>query len=112
MQLRDLVDTVTGDEPPMARTVDDIIALGRRAVRRRRAGFASAGAAGLVAVAVAGVLVLPTLSAGRNITPAPAGAATSAPGQAAWPDPEPFHFTFTGYDATRRCRSARTQCPA
>ncbi|MET8525465.1 hypothetical protein [Micromonospora sp. NPDC005172] len=99
MQLRDLVDTVTGDEPPMARTVDDIIALGRRAERRRRAGFASAGAAGLVAVAVAGVLVLPTLSAGRNTTPAPAGAATSAPGLAAWPDPEPFHFTFTGYDA-------------
>ncbi|WP_433536851.1 hypothetical protein ACQPZK_03145 [Micromonospora sp. CA-249363] len=98
MQLRDLVDTVTGDEPPMARTVDDIVALGRRAERRRRAGFASAGAAGLVAVAVAGVLVLPALSAEQNTTPAPAGA-MSRPGQAAWSDAEPFTFTFQGYDA-------------
>ncbi|MFI5927028.1 hypothetical protein ACIA3K_13705 [Micromonospora sp. NPDC051543] len=99
MQLRDLVDTVTGDEPPMARTVDDIIASGRRAERRRRAGFASAGAAGLVAVAVAGVLVLPALGAEQKTTPAPAGATTSTPGQVAWSDAEPFTFTFTGYDA-------------
>ncbi|WP_422738072.1 hypothetical protein ACN263_01680 [Micromonospora sp. WMMD729] len=99
MQLRDLVDTVTGDEPPMARTVDDIVALGRRAERRRRAGFASAGAAGLVAVAVAGVLVLPTVGGEQNATPAPAGATTSKPDQAAWSDAPPFTFTFTGYDA-------------
>ncbi|WP_433117455.1 hypothetical protein [Micromonospora sp. CA-246542] len=99
MQLRDLVDTVTSDEPPMARTVDDIIALGRRAERRRRAGFASAGAAGLVAVAVAGVLVLPALSAEKKTTPAPAGVTMSTPGQVAWSDAEPFTFTFSGYDA-------------
>ncbi|WP_238432780.1 hypothetical protein [Micromonospora tarensis] len=60
MQLHDLVDAVTGEEPPMARTADDIIASGRRAERRRRAGFASAGAAGLVLVAVAGAFALPT----------------------------------------------------
>ena len=63
MQLHDLVDAVTGDEPPLARTVDDIILAGRRAERRRRAGFASAGAAGLVAVAVAGAFLLPALAA-------------------------------------------------
>ncbi|MFY1619110.1 hypothetical protein [Micromonospora sp. WMMD736] len=101
MQLRDLVDTVTGDEPPMTRTVDDIVLLGRRAERRRRAGFASAGAAGLVAVAVAGVLVLPALSTEKNTTPAPAGATASRPGPAVWSDPAPFTFTFTGYDAGR-----------
>ncbi|MGV9211037.1 hypothetical protein ACTFTM_04145 [Micromonospora sp. RB23] len=101
MQLRDLVDTVTGDEPPMARTVDDIVALGRRAERRRRAGFASAGAAGLAAVAVAGVLVLPAVSAEQNTTttPASAGATMSQPVQAAWSDAAPFSFTFKGYDA-------------
>lgn len=101
MQLRDLVDTVTGDEPPMTRTVDDIVLLGRRAERRRRAGFASAGAAGLVAVAVAGVLILPTAGGEQNTTPAPAGATTSTPAQAAWSDAAPFTFTFTGYDAGR-----------
>jgi hypothetical protein len=93
MQLREFVDAVTGDEPPMARTADDIIAAGRRAERRRRAGFASAGAAGLVVVAVAGAFVLPTFGAEQNTSagPAPAGAARS--------DAGPFTFTFQGYDA-------------
>ncbi|MFG1674077.1 hypothetical protein [Micromonospora sp. NPDC049282] len=101
MQLRDLVDAVTGDEPPMARTADDIVAAGRRAERRRRAGFASAGAAGLVAIAVTGAFVLPTLGAERDTpaTPAPAGAATSQGAEARWPDTSPFTFTFQGYDA-------------
>ncbi|MCA2216435.1 hypothetical protein [Jidongwangia harbinensis] len=93
MQLHEFVDAVTGDEPPMARTADDIVAAGRRAERRRRAGFASAGAAGLVVVAVAGAFALPAVRAEQNTLagPAPAGAATAETG--------PFAFTFHGYDA-------------
>ncbi|MEV5819036.1 hypothetical protein ABUL04_26580 [Micromonospora harpali] len=101
MQLREFVDAVTGEEPPMARTVDDIVAAGRRAERRRRAGFASAGVAGLVVVAVTGAFLLPTSGAERNTpaTPAQAGAAAAGPAAATWPDAPPFTFTFQGYDA-------------
>ncbi|MER7266916.1 hypothetical protein [Micromonospora sp. WMMD712] len=99
MQLRDFVDAVTGEEPPMVRTVDDIVAAGRRAERRRRAGFASAGAAGLVVVAVAGAFLLPAFGAGRNTATAPAGPAAARPGEAKWPAAAPFTFTFRGYDA-------------
>ncbi|WP_328534844.1 hypothetical protein OG836_14465 [Micromonospora zamorensis] len=101
MRLHDLVDTVTGEEPPMSRTIDDIITAGRRAERRRRAGFASAGAAGLVVAVVAGAFVVPTLGAEQSspATPAGAGAAASKPAGAEWPDAAPFTFTFTGYDA-------------
>ncbi|MFJ6154370.1 hypothetical protein ACWD6L_02930 [Micromonospora profundi] len=100
MQLHDLVDAVTGDEPPTARTVDDIILAGRRAERRRRAGFASAGAAGLVVVAVAGAFLLPVLGAEQGTpAPAPAGTAASGNGAAEWSDAAPFTFTFKGYDA-------------
>ncbi len=101
MRLHDLVDAVTGDEPPMSRTIDDIITAGRRAERRRRAGFASAGAAGLVVAVVAGAFVVPTLGAEQSSPAAPvvAGAAASKPAGAEWPDAAPFTFTFTGYDA-------------
>ncbi|MET8266481.1 hypothetical protein ABZU92_21120 [Micromonospora arida] len=101
MRLHDLVDAVTGDEPPMSRTIDDIITAGRRAERRRRAGFASAGAAGLVVAVVAGAFVVPTLGAEQSSPAAPvvAGAAASKPAAAEWPDAVPFTFTFTGYDA-------------
>ena len=96
MQLRELVDAVTGDEPPMGRTVDDIVAAGRRAERRRRNRFATAGAAGLVAVAVASAITVPVLDARRTsstLSEAP------RPGVSPWPDASPFTFTFTGYDA-------------
>ncbi|MGY4912540.1 hypothetical protein [Micromonospora aurantiaca (nom. illeg.)] len=99
MQLRELVDAVTGDEPPMSRTVDDIVAAGRRAERRRRTRFATVGAAGLVAVAVAGAVTLPTLGAKRTAGDTPALSAASRPVGAAWPDAAPFTFTFRGYDA-------------
>ena len=101
MQLHELVDAVTGEEPPMRRTADDIIAAGRRAERRRRAGFASVGVAGLVVVAVAGAFTLPTLGAERSTTaaPVPAGATTSGSTGARRPDAAPFTFTFAGYDA-------------
>ncbi|KAB1110908.1 hypothetical protein [Micromonospora aurantiaca] len=96
MQLRELVDAVTGDEPPMGRTVDDIVAAGRRAERRRRNRFATAGAAGLVAVAVAAAITVPTLDARRTSS---ALSEAPRPGVSPWPDASPFTFTFTGYDA-------------
>src|SRR4051794_18888026 len=100
MQLRELVDTVTADEPPMAHSVDDIVAAGRRAERRRRTGFASAGAAGLVAVAVAGAFMLPSAGAEQNTTAKPGIAGTASKGgDVRWADAGPFTFTFRGYDA-------------
>ncbi|MDG4807560.1 hypothetical protein O7634_12440 [Micromonospora sp. WMMD1120] len=101
MQLPELVDAVTADEPPLTRSIDDIVTAGRRAERRRRMGFASAGAAGLVVVAVAGAFALPALGVDRNPagTPAPAGPAASGPLDAVWPAAAPFIFTFQGYDA-------------
>ncbi|MEU4788846.1 hypothetical protein AB0F95_03960 [Micromonospora tulbaghiae] len=101
MRLHDFVDAVTGDEPPMSRTIDDIITAGRRAERRRRVGFASAGAAGLVVVVIAGAFVVPTLGAQQSSPAAPVavGAATSKPAGAQWPEAVPFTFTFKGYDA-------------
>ena len=100
MQLHDFVDAVTADEPPLRRTADDIIAAGRKAERRRRAGFASAGAAGLAAVAVAGAFVLPG-NGNQNVT-APAAQTAGAkpkPGPATWAKAAPFTFTFEGYKA-------------
>jgi hypothetical protein len=100
MQLHEIVDTVTADEPPLARDADDIIAAGRRAERRRRAGFASACAAGLVAVAVGGVFALPS-AGGQQAAPTggagPAGAAPAA--EAEWGEAAPFTYTFQAYEA-------------
>ncbi|GIF23517.1 hypothetical protein BJ973_004127 [Actinoplanes tereljensis] len=102
MQLHDLVDAVTADEPPMLRTADDIVAAGRRAQRRRRTGFASAGAAGLVLVAVAGAFVLRSSGVEqKDGTTAAATTTAAAPSKAAeaqWVAAEPFTFTFQGYD--------------
>ncbi|GID26072.1 hypothetical protein [Paractinoplanes brasiliensis] len=98
MQLHEFVDTVTADEPPLSRSADDIIRAGRRAQRRRRAGFASAGAAGLVAVVVAGSFALSSSSGSERKTPGTA--APAAPAKAAtWTDAPPFSFTFQGFDA-------------
>jgi hypothetical protein len=94
VQLREFVDTVTAGEPPLTHTADDIVTAGRRAERRRRAGMASAGAAGLVVVAVAGAFALPSLTS-RNATRPDTGGAAPA---AAAPAPAAFDFTFKGYD--------------
>ncbi|WP_223884156.1 hypothetical protein [Micromonospora craniellae] len=83
----------------MSRSVDQIVAAGRRAERRRRAGFASAGAAGLVAAVVAGTFAL---TPGTSATPEQANTivAGAAPGaEATWPDAPPFSFTFRAFDA-------------
>ncbi|GAA0798715.1 hypothetical protein [Spirilliplanes yamanashiensis] len=97
MQLREFVDTVSAGEPPLTHSADDIVAAGRRAERRRRAGLASAGAAGLVVVAVAGAFALPSLTGPDATRPDPGPAAPAA----AASEPAAFDFTFKGYDAGR-----------
>ncbi|MBQ1052566.1 hypothetical protein KBX50_29460 [Micromonospora sp. C51] len=104
MQLREVVDVVTADEPPLSHSTEEIIRAGRKAERRRRAGFASAGAAGLVAVVVAGVSALPLVTSGQASEVAPGtGESIAAPAApnvlAEWPDAPPFSFTFTAFDA-------------
>jgi hypothetical protein len=99
VQLHEIVDAVTADEPPLSRTAEDIITAGRRAERRRRAGFASAGAAGLVAIAVGGVFALPSTGGGQHSPATPGAASTKPKAEAQWGDAEPFTFTFQGYDA-------------
>lgn len=99
MQLHEIVDAVTADEPPLSRTAEDIISAGRRAERRRRAGFASAGAAGLVAIAVGGVFALPSTGGGQNPPAGQGTAGTGTKAEAKWAAAEPFTFTFQGYDA-------------
>jgi hypothetical protein len=99
VQLHEIVDAVTADEPPLSRTADDIITAGRRAQRRRRAGFASAGAAGLVAIAVGGVFALPSAGGGHNLPAGQGTAGTSPKAESKWGAAEPFTFTFQGYDA-------------
>ena len=91
MHLHKFVDTVTADEPPLAHSADDIIKAGRRTERRRRTGLASVGAAGLVAVAVAGAFALPSLGAKQTDGPGPTAAATARV--------PAFDFTYQGYDA-------------
>src|SRR3954468_15574034 len=102
MRLHEIVDVVTADEPPLAHTADDIVAAGRRAERRRRARFASAGAAGLVALAVAGAFALPS-PGGKRTRSTNAGVAGTASkaAEARWGTAKPFTFTFQGYDAGR-----------
>jgi hypothetical protein len=111
MQLHEFVDAVTADEPPLAHTADDIISAGRRAERRRRAGFATAGAAGLVAIAVAGAFALPSLGAKQSTTGAAKQSTTGAASAgtptkdktsaatAKWTDAPAFTFTFKGFRA-------------
>lgn len=101
MQLHEVVDAATADEPPLAYSTDEIIAAGRRAQRRRRIGFASAGAGGLVAVAVAGALALPLAQPATPGQSAAIDAGASQSAAATWPGAAPFTFTFTAFDAGR-----------
>jgi hypothetical protein len=107
VQLHEFVDAVTADEPPLGRTADDIIVAGRRAERRRRAGFATAGAAGLVAVAVAGAFALPSFGVRQSATGGTTGAASAGTpaknktnaSTGKWTDAPAFTFTFKGFQA-------------
>lgn len=99
MRMHDIVESVASDEPPLRHSIDDVVAAGRRAERRRRVGWATAA---LTAVAVTAAVGLPYLvrhqpAPGMAAVPA---AASSAPAQTTFAAPAPpFTFTFTGYDA-------------
>ncbi|BBH67198.1 hypothetical protein ACTI_38830 [Actinoplanes sp. OR16] len=105
MRLHEVVDLATSDAPPAQNTIDDIVGKGRKAQRRRRAGFAGAGAA-LAVVAVSAAATIPSLfggtgdSAGLPVAAAPSTVTSAAP--AAWEFPaDPFQFTFSAFDAGR-----------
>jgi hypothetical protein len=103
--LHEVVDLATSNAPPDRNTVDEIVGRGRRVQRRRRAGFAGAGAAFAV-VAVSAAVALPSVFGGTAQGPAIEAAAPPALGQAAeparWQFPtDPFQFTFGAFDAGR-----------
>ncbi|MGW0501347.1 hypothetical protein [Micromonospora sp. NPDC003241] len=98
-QLHEIVAAVTVDEPPMSRSVDQIVTAGRKAERRRRAGFASAGAAGLVAAVVAGTFALTPGAPGTAEPPTTIVAGAAPDAEATWSDAPPFSFTFRAFDA-------------
>lgn len=97
--MRDVVDTVTQDPPPLRYGVDDIVASGERAQRRRRFVRAGAGAASVVvALGVAAAVVVPSLSSGPGVT----GVSTpDAPAAAPAGPAGPFTFTFGAYTVGR-----------
>jgi hypothetical protein len=70
-QTRALFDRVLADEPPLALTLEPVVAAGRRVRRRRRTAYA-ATAASLAAVAVAAVL--PVSGDGAAVRPVPPAA--------------------------------------
>ncbi len=95
MQVHEIVDVVTSDQPPLRYTADGIINAGRRAQRRRRAGWAGAGVFAAVALVVGAAAGVPALTnhPARPATPA-AASVTQFPVAA-----DPFTFTFAGYNA-------------
>jgi hypothetical protein len=106
VRVHEVVDVATSDGPPLRHTVDEIVGSGRRAQRRRRAGWATAGAAGLAVVAVSAFAAVPALTAGPGTTAvAPAAGPAAVPakkGPAAFAVPDdPFTFTFSAFTAGR-----------
>jgi len=93
MQVHEMVDLVTSDEPPMRYDTDGIVNAGRRAQKRRRAGWAGVGVFAAVAVVVGAAIAAPTLTnhPAKTVTPA----ATPRPLVSA----DPFTFTFAGFRA-------------
>ncbi|MFY1704957.1 hypothetical protein ACN28G_25095 [Micromonospora sp. WMMA1923] len=105
MRLHEVVELATSDAPPDRNTIDEIVGRGRRAQRRRRAGFAGAGAA-LAVVAVSAAVALPPLFGGTPQGPALQAAAPPPVEQAAkpaqWEFPaDPFQFTFGAFEVGR-----------
>ncbi|MEU4691412.1 hypothetical protein [Actinoplanes sp. NPDC023714] len=106
MRLHEVVDLATSDAPPDGNTIDDIVGKGRRAQRRRRAGFAGAGAA-LAVVAVSAAVTVPSIFGGTEQSTLPPAAAPSVATAnkaeaATWEFPaDPFQFTFKAFDAGR-----------
>jgi hypothetical protein len=105
VRLHEVVDLATSDAPPDGNTIDEIVGKGRRAQRRRRAGFAGAGAA-LAVVAVSAAVTIPSIFGGTDqsapINAAAPSAVTKKAEPAKWDFPaDPFQFTFGEFDAGR-----------
>ncbi|TDC00193.1 hypothetical protein E1091_05315, partial [Micromonospora fluostatini] len=105
MRLHEVVDLATSDAPPDRNTIDEIVGKGRRAQRRRRAGFAGAGAA-LAVVAVSAAVTLPSVFGGTGqgtvVEAAAPSALTQHAGTATWEYPaDPFQFTFGAFEVGR-----------
>ena len=102
MRLHEVVDLATADAPPDSNSVDEIVGRGRKVQRRRRAGFAGAGAA-LAVVAVTAAVTLPSQFSGTPtavLPPAAAPSAVTTTAAAGWTFPQdPFTFTFGKFDA-------------
>jgi len=94
MQVHEMVDLVTSDEPPMRYDTDGIVNAGRRAQRRRRASWAGVGVFAAVAVVVGAAVGLPALTnhPAKSVTPAAAPVAATQ-----LPVADPFTFTFKGF---------------
>ncbi|SDS73103.1 hypothetical protein [Actinoplanes derwentensis] len=105
MRLHEVVDLATSGAPPDRNTIDEIVGKGRRVQRRRRAGFAGAGAA-LAVVAVTAAVTVPSIFGGTGqgtvVDAAAPSAGTPKTATAAWEFPaDPFQFTFGAFDAGR-----------
>lgn len=103
MQVHEIVDLVTSDEPPLRYDTDSIVNAGRRRQRRRRAGWAGAGVFATVALVMGATAGVSALTDNHPATAPQVAAASPAPTLAAvaqFPAPaDPFTFTFAGYDA-------------
>ncbi|MFI9529629.1 hypothetical protein [Micromonospora rosaria] len=105
MRLHEVVDLATSNAPPDRNTIDEIVGRGRKAQRRRRAGFAGAGAA-LAVVAVSAAVTLPSVFGGTGqgtvVEAAAPSAVTQQAGPATWEYPaDPFQFTFGAFEVGR-----------
>ncbi|HEY2792748.1 MAG TPA: hypothetical protein VGJ28_10340, partial [Micromonosporaceae bacterium] len=98
MQLNEMVNLVTSDEPPPRYDADSIIAAGRRSQRRRRAGWAGAGTLAVVAVVTAAVVGVPAVvghsTKSHPVAPAALPRVTNFPVAS-----DPFTFTFGAFDS-------------
>ena len=108
--MKDVVELVTSESPPLRYTVDDIVETGRRRQQRRRIGWAASGATVLVALGVVMTVAVPSVAGGAPLANA---SGRSAPGSApAAPaavqstiaaaqnftvPAQPFAFTIGGY---------------
>lgn len=107
--MKDVVELVTSESPPLRYTVDQIVATGQRRRQRRRLGWAASGATVLVALGVVVTVAVPSLAGGvpsatasRHSTatgPAAPGTdpASTAAAQSLTVPTRPFTFSFGGY---------------
>ncbi|BBH65644.1 hypothetical protein ACTI_23290 [Actinoplanes sp. OR16] len=90
MRLSDLLEEARADAPPMRLGVDDLVAAGRRRLRRRRAGWAMAAA-----VAVAAAIGAPQIATRPEIATRPQIVNQPQIVTSAFPEEKAATFSFT-----------------